>query len=466
MKRTKRRIILTFLLLLIAPVIFFTYFLYMSKASAVKANIVVDTGYLMSTFPNRWKALAQGGEEMGVRMLENVIPQVAELYPRSIRIDHIYDFYDVVRRSSSGDLVFSWDKLDATVCDIYHTGAKPFFVLGYMPPALSADGSLISEPKDWNEWVMLVRKTIERYSGASTRLCGQVAGSWMTDIYYEVWNEPDLETFGKWSLYGGKKDYKLMYFYSSLAASQAQNVNRFFLGGPVTTAAYKNWFQRFLEYVTLNNLRLDFLSWHHYSKNTDDFVSDTKNLDEWLAPEQYAKYRSLPRIISEWGYDSDPNPIADTNVGAAHTIMSIRNFIEEKFEMAFLFEIKDGPSPRWGVLTNDGEKKPRYHALRLFNLLDGKRLKVGGEGTFVRALASKADETITLILVNYDEKNKNTESVPVTFDGLANGAYSLTINYLEGNTVSIDNIDVTNHQFQRQILMVPNTVIALQLRKK
>ena len=172
-KKLKSKLFFYFIFTLLAfPVLFFS-FQYMSRAAKVKANIVIDVTKTSGPFPDRWKALAQGGEEAGVRMFENVIPQVSELYPSMIRIDHIYDFYDVVARDGSGNLNFNFDKLDATVCDIYHTGAKPFFSLGYMPPTMSEDGTLIGKPKEWSEWSLLVQKTIERYSGKLTVLpCG------------------------------------------------------------------------------------------------------------------------------------------------------------------------------------------------------------------------------------------------------------------------------------------------------
>lgn len=314
---------------------------FFSSAASIKANITIDAKKIIGPLPYNWKALAQGGEERGITMLENVILPLAALSPRYIRIDHIYDFYNVVSRDNNNQLIFNWQKLDQTVCDIYRSGAKPFFSLGYMPEALSDDGSLIGAPRNWDEWALLVQKTIERYSGKSTRLCGQVIGEFFKDIYYEVWNEPDHETFGKWSLYGGKKDYKLLYFYSSVGASRALNVYNFFLSGPATTAAYKNWFQNFLRFISDNNLKIDFLSWHHYSKNPVDFSDDLVNINNWLVDDQFERFRTLPKIISEWGYDSMPNPISDTNIGAAHTIVSIRNLIEQKLEMAFAFEIKD-----------------------------------------------------------------------------------------------------------------------------
>lgn len=460
-------LLLVFLVTLICfTILLFLFFQYSGRASFVKADIVIDLNRSVGPVPNKWKALAQGGEEKGVRMLENVVPQIAALYPQYIRIDHIYDYYDVIQRNASGNLVFNWTKLDETVCDIYHTGAKPFFVLGYMPSALSGDESLISVPKNWDEWALTVQNTIEHYSGQNTKLCGQIAGSWLAGIYYEVWNEPDLETFGAWSHSPGGKSYFTLYEYASRGATKAQNVMPFLLGGPATTSLYRNWVYYFLDYVSRNNLKLDFLSWHHYSKNTNDYEQQVIQLNNWLSDERFVKFRSLPRIISEWGFDSHPNEIADTNVGAAHTIAAIRNFFRQDIEAAFLFEIKDGLSPSWGILSYGGQEKPRYKALRLLNLLEGTELFVDGEGTFVSALASTQNNVVRAILVNYDGKNTNSELVPVTFLNLTPGTYSMTTEYLDGKTLPVRNISIQGGQLQRQVLMPPNMVVGIELKKE
>ena len=327
-----------FILVIAIPLVFY-FFQYSSRASSIKANIVVDINKTSGPFPDRWKALAQGGEESGVRMLENVVSQISGLYPKYIRLDHIYDFYDVVTRDSSNNLSFNFTKLDETVCDIYHTGAKPFFSLGYMPLTMADDGSLIGKPKNWNEWAFLVQKTVEHYSSKETVLpCGALDNFWKTDIYYEVWNEPDLESFGKWRYTGGDKSYGDLYFYSVKGAAQAQNILPYKIGGPVTTALYKNWIQKFLDYIIVNNLRIDFISWHHYSKKTDDYTKDIINLNKWLGEDpKYDRYENLPKIISEWGYDSEKNPIADTDAGAAHTVASLRNLLNARLELSFSF---------------------------------------------------------------------------------------------------------------------------------
>ena len=465
----KRLVIFMIVLVIAIPALFYS-FQYFSRAASVKANIVVDVTKTSGPFPDRWKALTQGGEESGVRMLENVVSQISGLYPKYIRLDHIYDFYDVVSRDSSNNLSFDFSKLDKTVCDIYHTGAKPFFSLGYMPPTMSDDGSLISKPKNWNEWSFLVQKTVEHYSSRDAVLpCGALENFWKTDIYYEVWNEPDLETFGKWR-YSGGKSYSDLYFYSVKGAQQSQNTLPFKIGGPVTTALYKNWIQKFLDFIIANNLRIDFLSWHHYSKKTDDFTDDIIKLNKWLGESpKYDRYENLPKIISEWGYDSEKNPIADTGIGAAHTVASLRNLLNARLELAFLFEIKDGPTLSWGILNSDGSPKPRYQALKLLNALEGNQLIVDGEGSNVSAIASENEEKIVLILTNYDQSGRNYEAVPVVFKNLMGTGYNLTKKYLDGRSETMLNLRPVNGEIrfeaEKAIIMQANTIVALELVK-
>lgn len=457
----KRKIILLLLVLLVSIPLVLLYMRASSRAYKRKADIHINTRKITGPLYTNWKAFAQGGETKNTDLFENVLPQLKDLGPRHIRVDHMLDFHNVVSRGSNGKIAFYWTRLDEIVCDILETGAKPFFSLGYMPPTVSSDGSLISKPKDWNEWAEIVQQTVERYSGKNTVLCGKFTGENLSNIYYEVWNEPDLESFGKWSIYGGEKSYKDLYFHSSRGATRAQNVNVFYLGGPATTAAYKNWFRTLIAFARDNNLKLDFISYHHYSKDPEEYVKTLANVDKWLS--DLGKYSRMSIIITEYGYNSNYDPIADTNVGAAYTIAAVRKLVDQKLDFAFNFELKDGPNPSWGILTNDGVEKPRYKAFKLLNVLEGFRLEVTGEGTHVSAIATYTPKKKSMVLVNYDLADDNTELVPVTFDNLDNGLYQLKMSYLEGNSTIIDNIEVTDNRLQKNFLMKPNSVLALEL---
>jgi hypothetical protein len=137
--------------------------------------------------------------------------------------------------------------------------------------------------------------------------------------------------------------------------------------------------------------------------------------------------------------------------------------VDQKLEMAFAFEIKDGTRPTWGMLTRDGAPKPRYFGLKLLNVLGPRRLLVRGEGTYVKALASRDAQKTSLILVNYDPRGINNEIVPVVFSGLVPDA-SYTVrqrNLKEEESVVLP--ASSTGTLSRLVTMGPNAIVAVEL---
>lgn len=337
---------------------------FLGQAFGQKANIVVDVAVDQGSITPIWQALAHGGEEKNP--FENIIPEISALKPKYIRLDHLYDFYNVVKKEN-GQLIFDWSQLDQIVNQILKTGAVPFFSLSYMPPAIAQNGDITNPPTDWNEWTTVIRETIQHYSGRQNRN--------LNNVIYEVWNEPDL--FGGWRI-GGEKDYRLLYQFAVLGANQTTNINPFQIGGPGITAPYQAWVDDFLNYTQQNKLRIDFYSWHRYTTKPDKFLDDINRVDSWLF--QNAGY-SLEKYLTEWGSVSENSSFHDSNFDAAHLVATIRQLLQ-RIDLAFTFEIKDGPSPeskkfwgRWGLLTHEKggtiEKKPKYWALTLLNKMAG-----------------------------------------------------------------------------------------------
>ena len=107
-----------------------------TKASGTKANIVVDASVPMESIStNFYHAFAQGGEEAN-DMIAPIAAETKALSPEIIRIDHIYDHFDVVS-GSSGNLSYNFDKLDQIVNTIVSVGAKPLLALSFMPSVIA-----------------------------------------------------------------------------------------------------------------------------------------------------------------------------------------------------------------------------------------------------------------------------------------------------------------------------------------
>jgi len=430
---------------------------FFSKADHIPANIVIKTQNILGPLPRPWRNLAQGGESHNwqITPIQN---QVAALNPDYIRLDHIYDFYDIVS-GTPGNLSFDFTKFDQVLDQISAVGAKPFISLSYMPPVIS-DGDIVGQPSSYHDWSVVVQKTIEHVSGTRNT----------PDVYYEVWNEPDL--FGNWKYYGSK-NYLELYRAAATGASRARVNQTFKLGGPANTAPYKNWFEALAEFTHENNLRFDFYSWHRYTTNIGQYVIDMKEIKGWLS--KYPMYEStLELIVTEWGHDSEIHIGYDGSYSAAHTVAGAINMIGT-VERAFVFEIQDGKDPagqefwgRWGLITAPGtsqKTKSRYHGLKMLDSLPNQRVQLTGNGTVVSGLASQNEEGVLhVVLANFEAQAKTYETVPVTFDQIEPGNYSLQLRYLSGRTLT-QNLATSAGILQTTVSLQPNDVVKLEFKQ-
>jgi xylan 1,4-beta-xylosidase len=430
---------------------------FFTQASNEPANIVVDTHTTLGPLPRPWRNLAQGGEEHNWQ-LKPLAGQVKELKPEYIRIDHIYDFYDIVG-GTSGSLTFDFSKLDVVLNDITASGAKPFIALSYMPPAISS-GDIISPPQNWNDWQVVVQRTIEHVSGTRG----------ISDVYYEVWNEPDL--FGGWH-YGKQPNYLTMYNSAARGAANAQGVKSFKIGGPATTALYKNWFDAMAQNAVENNVRWDFFSWHTYSRDIDRFRTDMVDIREWLKAYPTLDGK-LELHLTEWGHDSENDPGYDTSYSGAHTVAGSIEMVGV-MERAFVFEIQDGKDPngqadwgRWGMFRHSSvgaTPKPRFFALKLLDRMGPTRVQLFGKGSWVKGLAAKKDDgTNQVVLANYDDRGQHTEAVPVAFTYLEPGLYTVTQEFLNGKSQS-GVMEVIEHELKLVVQMPANSVVLIEVKK-
>lgn len=432
-----------------------------SKASYEPANLMIDTLGVTGKVVGSWRNLAQGGEAANYSF-EPALDKLAKLKPDYVRIDHIYDFYPIVSRDEAGKLKFSWLEFDRIIGEITKAGAKPFISLSYMPPVLGG-GDITGVPQNYAEWQEVVKQTIEHVSGKS--------GLNLANVYFEVWNEPDL--FGEWKTYG-PKNYLTLYEYAARGAMEAKGVQAFKFGGPATTKLYDNWVTRFVEGVMAKNLRFDFFSWHHYTADLEDYVGDYQRYDELMRayPDLILK---VEPVMTEWGIDSAVSAAYDNRMSAAHLVTGIIT-VGPKIPKMFIFEFQDGKDPegkeywgRWGLLTHQdfgGKVKPRYQTIELLNRLGEEQLSVVGNGTIVKALAAKGvDGTVQVIVANYDVEGKQAETVPVAFRRVSPGVYNLTTEFV-GRQPMKRKLVAENESLYYSLEMPPNDVALLELVKE
>ncbi len=444
----------TILLLLALPLLIFgvkTVIDLRKSAAPTPANISIDTKSIQGKVPSSlWRNLSQGGEEP-LDMIGPIINQVRALQPQLIRVDHLFDYYQVYQGPGNYD----FSKLDTVINSILATGARPMLSVSYTTASMAKNGQNAGEPSDWNQWYQLVKATAYRYS-VEKKISG---------IYYEVWNEPDL--FGGWH-YGKSPSYSTLYTQTAKAIVDGAGSTSYKIGGPAITAYYSNWIKALFKTASTNRLRLDFISWHKYSKNPDDYDNDFENLNSIL--DDYPQYFDIERLITEVGPNPEPDPWYDNSLSGIHLI-SLSTRLSGKIHRLFTFEPVDGPSPRsdkssgWGLITHpsSGAKiKPRYYALQFLNQLAGQRLSSSGDGSHVTSISSLNNGVIQTLLVNYDPRGQHVETVPVTFNGLNPGKYQLKTTKYLGATTS-QSLNVVSNRFMTNIYFDPNTAVLLEL---
>lgn len=444
MKPITKIIISTLAIISIFLIINYLYthqFDFRKSASGTQASITIDTQHPGPNLSNSlWQNLSQGGEEPK-DMLSPVIKQIKELHPQLIRIDHLFDFYKV----DDGTGHYDFSRLDHAVDSILATGAKPMLSLSYTPDS--------KEPSDWNQWTNLISATIHHYS-----IDKKIDG-----IYYEVWNEPDL--FGSWH-YNKTPNYSTLYIKTAQAALQGAPHSNYKIGGPAITAYYSNWIKSLFQTASQNNLPLDFISWHKYSVNINDYLNDFDNLNQILS--DYPQYFNIERLITEIGPDSNPNSSYDNKISGIHLI-SLCTQLSGKIHRIFTFEIIDGPSPRsaessgWGILTYNQKPKPRYFAIQFLNKLQGQKLPSSGDGSWVSSLATKNSQNIQVLVVNYDPKNSHTETTPITFQNLNPGNYQLKSTSYLGET-HLKKLSITQANYTENLYLEPNSAYIIELQ--
>ncbi|HPR99569.1 MAG TPA: glycosyl hydrolase [Candidatus Woesebacteria bacterium] len=410
------------------------------SASGTLASIVIDTQNPGSNLsPALWQNLAQGGEEP-TDMIKPVISQLRLLRPQLIRVDHLFDYYQVDKGSGQYD----FSRLDEVVDSIVKTGARPLLSLSYTPDA--------KEPSDWNQWNSLVKATAHRYSIEKN----------ISGIYYEVWNEPDL--FGGWH-YAKSPNYPTLYINSARAVADGAKGSIYKVGGPATTGYYPNWIKSLFATASKNKVPLDFISWHKYSKNISEYLKDFDDLNKILS--DYPQYFDIERLITEIGPSSEPDTWYDNQLSGIHLI-SLCTQLSGKIHRLFTFEAIDGPSSRsdkstgWGILTHQGKTKPRYHALLFLNQISGPRLPSTGDGSWVTSFSTKKASTIQTLVVNYDPDLKHYESTPITYQGLIPDQYQLKISPYQGQSRQ-KTVTITSSSYTENLYLEPNTAYLLEL---
>ncbi|WP_425640070.1 GH39 family glycosyl hydrolase [Algoriphagus yeomjeoni] len=386
---------------------------------------------------------------------------------------------NVYTEDEQGRPVYDWTIIDQIFDTYIERGMKPFAQIGFMPKALSSrpepyrhfwkPGIKYEEiytgwaypPNDYEKFAELVfqwvKHSIDRYGKEEVE-------SW----YWELWNEPNI---GYWQ--GTTEEYIKLYDYSADAVKRALPTAK--VGGPEGTGP--GW-DKAAEFLTtfLNHVKdgtnyatgkkgtpLDFITFHAKGspKVVDGMVqmnmgaqlNDIEKGFEIVA--SYPEFKDLPIIIGE----SDPEGCAACSEadyphnayrnGTMYSSYTAASFAR-KYALADEYGVNLLGAVTWGFefedqawfagfrdMATNGVNKPVLNVFRMFGMMGGNRVEVSGdlaynhnsiiesgvrgERTDINALATKNDNSASIMLWNYHDDNihiGDTTAVQVKLKGL------------------------------------------------
>ena len=305
---------------------------------------------------------------------------------------------------------------DAYVKRIHECGTETFYRLGTKIEHQVKKYN-IYPPKDFKKWAMICEHIIMHYNE------GWADGFHYGIKYWEIWNEPDLDTEESTNrrTWGGT-ELEFFELYETAATHLKQKFPHLKMGGPAS-AFRKDWQERFWQYLTRDGKKvpLDFFSWHCYAFVPERLRELGGRIRQKLA--QYG-YTETESILDEWNYvKSWDNPVYNVKTvisikGAAFTASCM--CISQNEDLVDMLMYYDARPSTYNGLFDFYTKEPLkgYYPFKMFNILyrlgNAHKCTIDGDNIYASA-ASKGNETAALVCY-YTDDDTCTEVKEIKLD--------------------------------------------------
>ncbi len=323
-------------------------------------------------------------------------------------------------------LLYSFFNANQVTDFLESIGMHPFVELSFMPAALSSGGDTVfkyqanvTPPKNYADWELLIQKLVQNWV---KRYGLPVVREW----FFEVWNEPNLDSFWK----GSQADYFTLYQHTASAIKAIDDKLK--VGGPAT--AKNEWIIPFREFCEKNKVPCDFISTHHYPTDAfgqpgDDTITQLAKSRRSVLREETQKARreagDTALYYTEWCTSSNPfDELHDLPYAAAFiikTIVEASGYVSgysywtfsDIFEENYLSSVPFHGG--FGLLNIYGIPKPAYRAFEMLHRLGNWILPVKGTHDTVDAWLFKNNNGFHLLLTNFALPRHPVQATSVSF---------------------------------------------------
>jgi xylan 1,4-beta-xylosidase len=434
-KMAKRGVCVYFLLLTVWIV--FVHSPQPARAQAQAETIEVDPRAASHPFPHYWERMFGSGRavlslrESYRRDLREVKQATGFEYVRFHAIFH--DEVGLYDEDSDGKPVYNFSYINQIYDGLLENGVRPFVELSFMPKKLAAQQILhpfwykpiTSPPRDWAKWDDLI-------SHFAQHLVDRYGISEVSQWYFEVWNEPNLDF---WS--GDPKESTYYQLYDTTARALKKVSPRLRVGGPATAQAA--WVDRFIRHCVENQIPVDFVSTHVYANDlAKDVFATTETIPrtqmvcraiQKVHDQVKASPRpELPLIWSEYNasYKNEPAVTDSVFMGPwlADTIRQCDGMVDILSYWTFsdVFEeqgvVKQPFYGGFGLIAEGGLPKPSFNAFKLLHQLGDQRIELDTKSALV---TRRADGTLVVAVWNLSlpEESGEPRDVTIVVKGIA-----------------------------------------------
>jgi xylan 1,4-beta-xylosidase len=380
-------------------------------------TIVIDAKTSGHPFPHFWEEMFGSGRAAlslrdNYRIDMRAVKQVTDF--TYMRFHGIFDDdVGIYNEDDQGKPFYNFSYVDQIYDGLLTAGVKPFVEVSFMPNKLAAKNMPhpfwyhpnISPPKNWPAWDALVeafaRHLIDRYGI-------EEVSQW----YFEVWNEPNLDFWG-----GEPRQETYWDLYDHTATTLKKVSTRLRVGGPATAQA--GWADAFIRHCVEKQVPVDFVSTHVYANDTaqDVFKTDENIPRDRMVCRAVEKVHNqikssqlpdLPLIWSEFNasYKNEPDVTDTVYMGPwmADTIRQCDGLVSMMSYWSFsdVFEeqgvVKTPFYGGFGLTAEDDIPKPAFNVFKVLHQLGEERIPLDSDSAL---LTRRKDGTLVLALWNY-----------------------------------------------------------------
>ena len=353
------------------------------------------------------------------------------------------------------------------VCE--YAGVRTFYRLGSkIEHGVKKYGTL--PPKDFNKWAVICEHIIRHYTE------GWADGFNYNIEYWEIWNEPDLDTddSAHKRCWGGtaKQFYELYCIAYKHLKSCFPHLK---IGGPACAhMSDDEWRNEFFKVLKNEGITPDFFSWHRYSHSVELYREKVRLAREML--DRYGFYET-ESIFNEWNYvkgwrgDEWINSLkTEKSLKGSAFIASVMEMCQyEPVDMLMYYDAR--PCGMNGMFSTDFvcEKLKGYYPFYMFNQLykQGEAVEVVRESEDIWACAAKGDEQ-NVMVTYYNDEDTESKEVEICFENVVNGGKVALEYYLldeEHDAKLVRKEIFTSNEFSAYINMTLHSTYLLKIVK-